>query len=371
MSSLQNNLSKAYVFWIASLMFGLPLLSSFYLVSYTPNSGLTILVPYAAISGVVGAFILFRRRNSIGRFKEQEASISSDAQNHQSNLKNRSYKMGYVALSLLTLSIVFYWLLRYFVDTSFPTPNSEYAGIAGLLYLVTISMAAAFGVPFAVVQVFPALRSALTSNKIMSWVGIVIGASYFVIYLLLVNQVVITGFNTPPFNYVPSPSGSYPFAFIFTSGPSPNSALESAFYVPQITMQLNPLINILLMPFELVLAITLSTLVAASIIITYTMIKNSSRQACLTGAISGLGGFFGFTATCPMCLAPTLVSVFLGGVSATVPSFYSHLAGVVIPPLVSVGALVAAIAFLNFQSFRSSNPSGSILDTISKSVKGV
>ncbi len=71
-----------------------------------------------------------------------------------------------------------------------------------------------------------------------------------------------------------------------------------------------------------------------------------------------------------MCLAPTLVSVFLGGVSATVPSFYSHLAGVVIPPLVSVGALVAGIAFLNFQMFRISDPSGSILGTISKSLRG-
>jgi hypothetical protein len=367
LNSLQSNLSRAYVFWIAALMFGLPLLTSFYAVSYLANSIVKVVVPYVAASVMIGLVILFWKR-SPGNNPDSRGQISLPAAGIRSN--GRSYKLGYISLFFTTLAVASYWSLRYFVDASYPSPGGELAGIMGLVYLVTVSLAAAFGIPFLLMLVFPTLKTSLSSRSGMKQIAIVLGVSYFVIYLLLVNQIVITGFNTPPFNLVPSPTGSYPFAFVFTSGPSPNSALESAFYVPQVTVQLNPLVNILLMPFELVLAIVLSTLVSASIVITYAMIKNSSRQACLTGAISGLGGFFGFTATCPMCLAPTLVSVFLGGVSATVPSFYSHLAGVVLPPLVSVGALIAGIAFLNFQMFRSLNPTGSFIGTLSKSLGG-
>jgi hypothetical protein len=348
-------------------MFGLPLLSSFYAVSYLPYSAVKIIAPYLIASALVGAAILFWRP---GKNEGEDKPPSRPLDLMADGSKSRSYKLGYISLVFATLAVVSYWFLRYFVNISYPSPNSEFAGIAGLFYLVTISMAAIFGIPFLLSQAFPTLRTLFASRSSLKKIAIIIGACYFVIYLLLVNQIIITGFNTPPFNYVPSPSGSYPFAYVFYSGPAPNSALESAFYVPQITLQLSPLVNVLLMPFELVLAVTLSTLVSASIVITYTMIKNASRQACLTGAISGLGGFFGFTATCPMCLAPTLVSVFLGGVSATVPSFYSHLPGVLIPPLVSVAALVAGIAFLNFQMVRLSDPSGTILETISKSLKG-
>ncbi len=283
MSSIQNNLSRAYVFWIGALMFGLPLLSSFYLVSYLPYSLVKIIVPYLIATVLVGVVILFWRRsnnNAPDKLPTQSLDLVGD------NSRGRSYKWGYISLFFGTLSVVSYWSLRYFVDTSFPSPNSGYAGIAGLFYLVSVSLAAAFGIPFLLMQVFPTLRTSFRSRSSLKKIAVIMGASYFIIYLLLVNQIVITGFNTPPFNFVPSPSGSYPFAYIFTSGPSPNSALESAFYVPQITIQLSPLVNVLLMPFELVLAIILSTLVSASIVITYTMIKNASRQACLTVAIS-------------------------------------------------------------------------------------
>ncbi|MGI0092153.1 MAG: hypothetical protein ACREBS_10625, partial [Nitrososphaerales archaeon] len=281
-----------------------------------------------------------------------------------------SYKLGYAALFFATLAVASYWLLRYFVDSSYPSPSSEYASVAGLFYLVTVSLAALLGVPFLLMRLFPTLRRALASRKSFARIAIIIGAAYFVTYLILVNQIVITGFNTPPSNYIPSPTGSYPFAFIFASGPSPSSALESAFYVPQITVQLNPYINLLLMPFEMILAIALSSLLASSVIVTYFLIGSSSKHSCFTGAtVSALGGFFGFTATCPMCLVPTLVSVFLGGVSATVPSFYSHIAGVVIPPLVSVSALLAGITYLNFQFFRVAGTSKSIITALPEGSK--
>jgi hypothetical protein len=337
-------------------MFGLPLLSSFYPVVYSPGSDIELLIPYILISIIIGLYILSRRSSSKGGDLQLEDRTS------QARGGVGTYKLGYASLFFATLAIPSYWLMRYFVDRAYPAPAGDYASIAALAYLATISLTTLFGVPFLLKLVFPALRDALSFRSNFTKVAVTIGAAYFVTYLLLVNQIVITGFNAPPSNFIPSPSGTYPFVFPFTSGPSPSSGLESAFYVPQITIQLSPYVNLLVMPFEMILAIALSCLVASSIMITYFLIKKSSKHSCLTGAtVSGLGGFFGFTATCPMCLVPTLVSVFLGGVSglrgisAVVPSFYSHLSGVVIPPLFSVVALLAGIAYLNFRTYHDSS----------------
>ena len=369
MNTIQSNLSKAYVFWIGSLMFGLPLLSSFYPVAFSPGSGAKILIPYALISAIIGLYILSRPNRS-------KDPLPEEPENRSGIRSPVTYKLGYASLSFATLAIPSYWLMRYFVDAAYPSPAGEYASIAAVLYLATVSLTALFGVPFLLLLLFPALRESLSFRSGFTKIALIIGIAYFLTYLLLVNQIVITGFNAPPANYVPSPNGTYPFAFAFTSGPSPGSALESAFYVPQITIQLSPFVNLLIMPFEMILAITLSSLVAASIVITYYLIKNSSKNSCLTGAtVSGLGGFFGFTATCPMCLAPTLVSIFIGGfsslrgVSAVVPSFYSQLSGVVIPPLISVIALIAGISYLNFRTYRTGSTFNSLVETTSKGLK--
>ena len=363
MSTIQSNLPKAYVFWIGSLMFGLPLLSSFYPIAFSQGSGAKFLIPYVLISAIIGLYILSRPNRSKDPLPENGSAVSRS---------QVTYKLGYASLSFATLAIPSYWLMRYFVVAAYPSPAGEYASIAAVLYLATVSLATLFGVPFLLLLLFPALRDSLSFRPGFTKIAIIIAIAYSLTYLLLVNQIVITGFNAPPANYIPSPNGAYPFAFVFTSGPSPASALESAFYVPQITIQLSPLVNFLIMPFEMILAITLSSLVAASIVITYYLIKNSSKNSCLTGAtVSGLGGFFGFTATCPTCLAPTLVSVFVGGfsglrgVSAVVPSFYSQLSGVVIPPLISIGALIAGIAYLNFRTYRTGSALDAPIETVS------
>jgi hypothetical protein len=123
------------------------------------------------------------------------------------------------------------------------------------------------------------------------------------------------------------------------------------------------------LPFEIVLAVVLSSLVAATVIITLYLIRDSSNHACFTGAtVSGLGGFFGFTATCPTCLVPTLISVLFGGVSSTVPAIYSHHAGVILPPLVSVFALSVGLTILDFQAKESGHTLKSLVTIISKKI---
>ncbi len=353
-----NSLSRAYVFWIGSLMFGLPLLSSFYPVQYSSSSLFEYLVPYALVSLIIG-FLLLRAGNfRAAHDRDKAPEVGAE------KTREPSFLIGYIALSFATVAVLSYWTMKYFVAKTYPSPNSEFASLAAVIYLVSLLLAGTLGVPFLLWRVFPFVGNAISTNRGYYRIAVVIGVLYFVTYLILVNQIIITGFNTPSGNFVPSPSGTYPFGFVFTAGPPPSSAIESAFYVPQIVFQLDQYFNLLVLPFEVILAAILSSLVAATVVSTLFLIRQSANHSCATGAtISGLGGFFGFTATCPTCLVPTLVSVFFGGVSASVPSIYSHLSGVVLPPLFSVAALSAGLIILNYQA-KKSNVYTKLHDTV-------
>jgi hypothetical protein len=81
------------------------------------------------------------------------------------------------------------------------------------------------------------------------------------------------------------------------------------------------------------------------VVSTYNLVRRSERMggACSASAtLSGVGAFLGYTATCPSCLAPTLVSVLFGGL-ASAEAVYSNLWGAVVPPVVSVVALVFSL----------------------------
>ncbi len=345
---------KAYVFWIGSLMFGLPLLSSFYPVQYGQNTIVNVILPYIVISAAIGFFILFRNSTSKG-FGTQSYGSANSSKEVEEKTQGKSYKLGYIALTSASIAAASYWLMSYFVVTNFPGPSSASSIIAGLVYLVSLSVTVATGLPFLLVRLLPSLRMALSDKKSLK-IAIVIGLGYLITYLILVNQIIITSFNTPPGNYVPSPSGHYPFWMGITSGPAPGSQLESAFYIPQFIVQLSQYFNLIMMPFEFAFAIALSILVASSIVVAFFLIKRSSSNSCYTGAtVSGMGGFLGFTATCPSCLAPTLVSVLSGGVTATAPAIYTSVSGVVLPPLISMLALLAGIIVLDYQARRRVN----------------
>ncbi|MDH2899861.1 MAG: hypothetical protein PXY39_02720, partial [archaeon] len=177
--------------------------------------------------------------------------------------------------------------------------------------------------------------------------------AYLVTYLLLVNQILITGFNTPPSNVVGSPTGTYPFATVFTAGVAPSAALESVVYVPFILVQLNLYFNFIIQPFEIIFAIVLANLIAASIVSARYLIRQSSGHSCATGAaFSGIGGIVGLTATCPSCLAPTMISVVFGGFSAasSLARYSTTLFGVITPPLVSILALFVSLVLLDYKA---------------------
>ena len=360
MSALQSSLPKAYTFWVATLLFGLPLLSSFYPVQYGQNSFVRFLLPYIVISAIFGFVILLGlRRKTVSLLDQPNGNVIDVSQP-----KHDSFLLGYVALAAASIGVVAYWLMTFYVVSAFPNPSPEASKIAGLIYLISLSITVAVGLPYLLTKIFPSLRLALSDKRSLR-IAILVGLAYFFTYLILVNQIIITAFNTPPGNYVPPPNGVYPFFSAITSGPAPGAQLESAIYIPQFIVQINQYFNLVVMPFEFAFAIALSILVAMSIGLALFLIKRTSSNSCYTGAtVSGMGSFFGFTATCPSCLAPTLVSVLSGGVSATAPAIYTHVSGVVLPPLVSIFALLVGVAILDYQAVRRSYRLKSILVAI-------
>jgi hypothetical protein len=337
----QRSMSNAYVFWIISLIFGLPLLSSFYLIQFNRSYSSDFLIPYALIAVIVGLLIL--------RYGKPDDYATKPAESQKPPSSKMADVLLYIALSAASVAVVAFGTMKYFIDSSYPSPSST-ANVAGTIYFLALSLAALLGFPAFVTRIFPELRSALSfKSRRISYgkIAIVIGIAYFITYMFLVNQILVIGFNSLPGNYIAPVQGHYPSTSVFTAGPPPAAFAEDLIYVPYILVQLNPSVNFIFQPFEVVFAVVLATLVASTFVLTNYFIRKTAGHACVTSAAaSGIGGFLGLTATCPSCLAPALVSAFFGGLTA-IQSSYSSLGGVILPPVVSIASLVVAITYLN------------------------
>ena len=328
---------RSYAFFVAALMFGLPLLISYYGVSQGGAYALLSVSAYLGFSLLVGLALLLRRGKPSGVTAPLRGAAEAAV------LGSGSKTLPVVALASATIAVAAFGSMKYLLAASYPYPSAA-ADLAGGFYVAALGVAAVVGVPCLIVAVFPFLKIPLSDRRLRLAASL-IGALYFLTYEILVNEVVITGFNTAPGNFVQSPLGVYPWAYVFTSGPSPGSVAEAAIYTPYVLIQLNQYVNFIFQPFELALAVAMSVLVASAVVATYYLVRRSERMggACSASAtLSGVGAFLGYTATCPSCLAPTLVSVVFGGV-ATVQAIYSNLWGAVVPPVVSVVALAVSL----------------------------
>ncbi len=351
LNSSQKSVTFAYAFWIMALLFGFPLISSFYAVQQVPNAFISIIVPYIAASALIGLLIL-----KFGGGLDPSGHIGGDAHSDERNTRNStnpsSYVPAIVALILGSVAVIFFGLMKNYLALSYPYPSSS-ADTAGAIYMIAITGAVAVGFPFVLLRVFPVFRRAISTSRSYKIIAVVSGLAYLITYLLLVNQILITGFNTPPSNVVGSPTGTYPFAAVFTAGVAPSAALESVVYVPFILVQLTLYFNFIIQPFEIIFAIVLANLIAASIVSARYLIRQSSGHSCATGAaFSGIGGIVGLTATCPSCLAPTMISVIFGGFSAasSLARYSTTLIGVITPPLVSILALFVSLVLLDYKA---------------------
>jgi hypothetical protein len=353
LNSNQKSVFFAYAFWIITLLFGFPLLSSFYGVQQLPNAFVSILVPYIVVSALAGLLILrIGRGSEDDTAKSKEKEEGSSDRNPRSSASSVPFLSGVIALTFGTIGVISFGLMKYYLALSYPHPVHA-ADIAGTVYMLAITGATGIGVPLVLLRVFPAYRRAISGGRSYKIIAIASGIAYIMTYFLLVNQILISGFNTPPDNVVGSPTGTYPFTAVFTAGVAPSAVLESVVYVPFILVQLNLYFNFIIQPFEIIFGIVLGNLIAASIVTARYLIRQNNGHSCATGAaFSGIGGIVGLTATCPSCLAPTIISVIFGGFSATsaLARYSTTLAGVIGPPLISIAALVLSLILLEYKS---------------------
>ena len=67
--------------------------------------------------------------------------------------------------------------MKYFVEVAYPSPSSYGAGLAAIVYLVSLALAAATGIPFVLIRAFPVLRKALTFDRNYAKLAILLGVA--------------------------------------------------------------------------------------------------------------------------------------------------------------------------------------------------
>ena len=329
--------SMAYLFLVASLLFGFPLLTAYYNVD--SSFYFLVVIPYLLLSITIGLFIIKRSQ----KLKPEDiVSFMNSHSTGQSKLVAtfNSFPL-YGIMILVGTSMIMYSLIRYLVLSTYPLPAPRVIGPLGQLYIIILLVSSILAFSRIFYRLIPVLRKIL-HQKEYALMALIASLSFAVVYLILVNQLIISGYNA--LGTVPPPSGSYPYASVMV--PGVREPLIDLVYLPIVIVQLSPQVNLILVPFEMVFVTILSILVATNVVLAHYLISNSGLKCSTKGtALSTGGSILGLTATCPTCLAPTFISVIFGGVTAA-EAVYSNIYGVVLPTLLSVVTLILSIIYL-------------------------
>lgn len=326
-------ISQAYLFSIVSLLFGLPLLTAYYNVD--SSFYFEALLPYLVVTVVLTAIILVRPV----RWRN-EAPPGGEAS--RTFLDRVNSLPVLVTMGVATAAVVSFGVLRFLVFSAFPYPPPQVASDVANVYLVLLVAATILGVSRVVFWAFPVLRSVLRERGYGVMV-VVLSVAFAFVYLLLVNQVLVEGFNVAA--NVPPPTNTYPYAYTFTVGVE--QPVLNIIYIPYALVQLSPQVNLLIIPFEIVFAVALAILVSSNVAMSHFLISRSGLRCSTPGAAaSALGSVLGLTATCPTCLVPTFISVVFGGITAA-EAIYSNVYGAVLPPVLSLLTLLLSMLYLD------------------------
>lgn len=255
----------------------------------------------------------------------------------------------------MSLAIITFGAFRILVNSYYPFPppqtgnllagGSKATDVLGASYILLLIVASVLGVSKMYYASFPVLAKILSERK-YALMATIMSISFAAVYLLLVNQILVEGLNTPNgIGEVPSPGNVYPFVHVFSVGIQ--QPFLNIVYIPYIIVQFSQSFNLLIVPFELIFTVVLSLLVASNVVMSHYLISNSGLACSTKGAVLSTGGsILGLTATCPTCLVPTFISVIFGGVVAA-EAAYSNIYGVVFPPALSVATLLLSMFYLS------------------------
>jgi len=317
---------------MGTLLFGLPLITAFNNVDSAFY--FRILLPYIAFS-LTGTFLILVRPGGGSPSTPREPKASGFV-----SILNSI--PPYVVLGLFSGTVAAFGVMRNEVFSSYPYPPPASASYLGGTYIVLLVVTSVLGLPRVLCYFFPTLAEILQQRR-YAVMASAVSLSFALVYLVLVNQILIAGFNVS--ENLPPPSNAYPFAYTFTVGIE-QPALNMV-YLPYAVVQLSPQVNLLIVPFEMVFAVLLGLLVAANLTMGHFLISRSGLRCSTAGtAASAFGSIIGLTATCPTCLVPTLVSVLFGGITAA-EAVYSNVYGALVPPVLSVGTLFLSLVYLS------------------------
>lgn len=323
---------------MVTLLYGLPLLTAY--TNVDSSFYLFILIPYLAVSLTITVVILLLSRVH----GEQPLSYALQPKRSKKSFFIARFNSvsSYFLMLVLTLAIISYSAMRLLIASAYPYPPSNLASVFGGLYIILLVISAILVFSRIVYSSFPILSHILAERR-YAFMAILSATIFAIVYLLLVEQIVIIGFNEPGF--VAPPTGSFPFLYIFTVGPQ--DPFVNFIYIPYVLIQVSPMVTIFIIPFEMIFATLLSLLTASNITMAHYLIRNSGLKCCTRATTMSTGGsILGLTATCPTCLVPSFVSVIFGGISAG-EAAYSNVYGAVLPPMLSLAALLASLAYLS------------------------
>ncbi|MGI0080379.1 MAG: hypothetical protein ACRECH_12235, partial [Nitrososphaerales archaeon] len=255
--------SAAYLFLMASLLIGLPLLTAHYIVD--PGFYAAALIPYLAISAIIAMYII-RRSQGINRRIPTGAPYGMPGGSPRSTFIVKFNSLSaYFVLGVVSLMVAVFGAMRFVVYSSYPTPPPQTGNLfggsptatdlLGAAYILLLLIVCILGFSKIVYSSFPALRTILSERK-YALMATVMSVSMAFVYLLLVNQILIEGVNTTSvYGEVPSPGNVYPFAHVFTVGIQ--QPFLNLVYIPYALVQLSPQINLLIVPFEIVFTVIL------------------------------------------------------------------------------------------------------------------
>ena len=343
---------------MVTVLIGLPLFTAYYFVN--PTFVYQALVPYLAISAIFALYII--RRASLKNVSGNDNPLLPGKSSYLI-AKFNSFS-SYLAMALFTLMVTLFAGMRFLISSYYPyppPPTADYLGTGYILLLIAVSV---IGFSKIIYSFFPLIQKILVIRK-YALMSLVMSLSFALVYLLVVNQILIEGLNTvanvsPPGNY-------YPYAHVFTAGI--DQPFLNLVYIPYAVVQFSPRVNLLIVPFEIVFTALLSLLVGTNVVMAHYLISNSGLRCSTKGTVLSTGGsILGLTATCPTCLAPTLISVVFGGVVAAEQA-YSNLYGVILPPVLSIATLVVSILYLSRMIKGMTSLASSPLQSMNKSSK--
>ncbi len=319
---------------MVALLFGLPLLTAYY--GANPECFFSAILPYLAVTVSISVYLIARSGFNPGSLSLGERSTFI--------AKFNSFPLFIILIPIIWTMALFIALSYVFFSTFPVPPPSSVMAPLGEAYIVLIIVASVLGFSRIIYRAFSVLHRIFEEKKYVLMVSI-FSASFAVVYLLLVNQIIIAGFNVQQTAPAQVFGNGYPSMLAMT--PATEQFVLDLVYLPIIIVQLSPQVNLILIPFEMVFVTVLSLLVGSNIAMAHYLITNSGLRCSTKGtALSTSGSILGLTATCPTCLAPTFVSVLFGGITS-VTTVYSNYYGVVLPPVLSLGALLLSVVYLS------------------------